>query len=138
VLIVSALPQSIFFFLQQSIANIPFPGPENSGVPASTPPTSAKSRNRDVSHFFIFNLTILNKPKSCQELNTYSALFYSCSTVPYLTIESKTFRVNLVTSIAASATLTAQSFDAFFDNDRQHHERRDRISSPETEQCIQH
>jgi hypothetical protein len=52
--------QSFDFFLQHSIADIPFSdAPEKTGVPASTPEASAKSRNKDVSQFFIYPLTIL-------------------------------------------------------------------------------
>ena len=59
-LILLAPLQSIDFFLQHAIADIPFSAPpEKTGVPASTPPTSAKNRNNEVSHLFIFNLTIL-------------------------------------------------------------------------------
>lgn len=59
--------QSFAFFLQHSIADIPFSAlPEKTDVPASTPEASAKSRNRDVSHFFIISFTILNKSKHCQ------------------------------------------------------------------------
>jgi len=59
--------KSFVFFLQHSIASIPFSAlPEKTGVPASTPEASAKSRKSDVSHFFIFNFTIWNKLKHCQ------------------------------------------------------------------------
>ncbi len=59
--------QSLVFFLQQSIADIPFSAlPEKAGVPANTPVASAKSRNSDVSQFFIFSFTILNNSKCCQ------------------------------------------------------------------------
>ena len=59
-LTVLAPPQSNAFFLQHSIADIPFSAPpEKTGVPASTPPAIAKNRNSDVSHLFIFKLPIL-------------------------------------------------------------------------------
>ena len=52
-------PQSFAFFLQHSIADIPFSAlPEKTDVAASTPEASAKSRKNDVRHFFIFNFTI--------------------------------------------------------------------------------
>src|SRR2546430_1798968 len=71
-------PQSGFFFLQHFIADIPFSAlPETSGVPASTPEASVISRNSDVRHFFIFNLTILNNSKPCQELYPSGRRFYS-------------------------------------------------------------
>jgi hypothetical protein len=59
--------QSFGFFLQHAIADIPFSAlPEKTGVSASTPEASAKSRKSDVSYFFIFNFTIWNKLKHCQ------------------------------------------------------------------------
>lgn len=59
--------QSLVFFLQHSIADIPFSAlPEKTDVPASTPLASAKSRKSDVSHFFIFNLTLFDESNSCQ------------------------------------------------------------------------
>lgn len=57
----------IFFFLQHSIADMPFAAsPEKAGVPASTPMPSAKSRKSDVSQFFIFKFTIFGKLDHCQ------------------------------------------------------------------------
>ncbi len=68
----------IFFFLQHSIADIPFSAlPEKTGVPATTPVASAKNRKSVVSHFFIFNFTVFDKSKSCQELYTSREFFYS-------------------------------------------------------------
>lgn len=68
--------QSFVFFLQHSIADIPFSAlTEKTGVPASTPEARAKSRKRDVSHFFILNFTILNKSKDCQ-VYSISQCFY--------------------------------------------------------------
>jgi len=56
--------QSLVFFLQHSIADIPFSALlVNAGVPADTPEASAKSRKSDVSQFFISNFTICNKLK---------------------------------------------------------------------------
>lgn len=58
---------SIFFFLQQSIADIPLAAlPENTEVPASMPEASAKSRKSDVSHFFIYRFTLFDTKKRCQ------------------------------------------------------------------------
>ncbi|CAN5276851.1 hypothetical protein BH10ACI1_BH10ACI1_08000 [soil metagenome] len=44
----------LFAFLQQAIIWL-FIFPECSGIPASTPPASAKTRKSDVSHFLICN-----------------------------------------------------------------------------------
>ena len=64
-LTLSAPLQSITFFLQHSIADIPFSAPpEKTGVPANTPPTSAKNRKMEVSLLFILKLTILISAKS--------------------------------------------------------------------------
>ncbi len=71
--------QSFTFFLQHSIADIPFSAlPEKTGVPANTPEASAKSRNRDVSQFFIYRFTILNKSKHCQVYSTFGKSHYLC------------------------------------------------------------
>jgi len=64
--------------LQHSIADIPFSAlPENAGVPASAPEASEKNRKSDVSHFFIYTITVLNRLKFCQEGDVRKACFYS-------------------------------------------------------------
>ena len=61
-LTLAAPPQSLTFFLQHSIADIPFSAPpEKTGVPASTLKASAESRKADVSHFFIFRFSVFGK-----------------------------------------------------------------------------
>ena len=63
--------QSIDFFLQQSIPDIPFSAlPEKTGIPAR-PPTSAKNRKMEVSLLFIFKLTILISAKSVNFIPFY-------------------------------------------------------------------
>ena len=57
---------SLFAFLQHFIIWL-FMVPECSGVPASTPPASANTTNRVVSHLFIYRFTILNLSNHCQE-----------------------------------------------------------------------
>lgn len=73
-LTVFAPSQSFAFFLQHSIADIPFSAlPEKTGVPASTPEASAKSSKSDVSYFFIFSFTIFGKLKRCQDCFSLTA-----------------------------------------------------------------
>ncbi|MDQ6786038.1 MAG: hypothetical protein M3033_04365 [Acidobacteriota bacterium] len=51
-------PQSLVFFLQHSITDIPFSALfDKDGVPANTPEASAKNRKTDVRHFFIYKIT---------------------------------------------------------------------------------
>lgn len=58
-----AAPWQFFaFFLQHSIADIPpAASPAKTGVPASTPEASAKSRKADVRYFFIFKFSVFGK-----------------------------------------------------------------------------
>lgn len=66
-LMLLALSQSIFFFLQHSIADIPFCAlPEKGVAPASAPAARAKSKNRDVSHFVIDFLRLFFLQDVCQ------------------------------------------------------------------------
>ena len=53
-LMLSDLLQSVIFFLQHSIADMPFCAlPEKGEAPASAPAARAKSKNSDVIHLFI-------------------------------------------------------------------------------------
>jgi hypothetical protein len=58
-----AAPWQFFaFFLQHSIADIPpEASPAKTGVPASTPEASARSRKADVRYFFIFKFSVFRK-----------------------------------------------------------------------------
>ncbi len=69
--------QSFVFFLQHSIADIPFSAlPEKMGVPASTPEARAKSRKSDVSHLIII-FTVFHLFNVCQvfRIRQYSNLY---------------------------------------------------------------
>ncbi len=77
--------QSFVFFLQHSIADIPFSAlPAKTGVPASKPEASANSRKSDVSQFFIRRFTICNRLKHCQVyslrifINKFFDFTYQC------------------------------------------------------------
>jgi hypothetical protein len=70
-LILSEPLQSVIFFLQHSIADMPFCAlPENGVAPASAPAASAKSKTRDVSHLFIDFLRLFLLLDTCQAIET--------------------------------------------------------------------
>ncbi len=62
-------PQSFVFFLQHSIADLPFCAlPEKGEAPASAPAARAKSKNSDVSHLFIDFLRLFLLSDVCQAI----------------------------------------------------------------------
>ena len=66
---VASADLSLLFALSQHLIMSIFS--ECKGIPATTPPASAKRRNTDVSHLFISILTIFDASTGCQQL--YSA-----------------------------------------------------------------
>lgn len=68
--------QSFVFFLQHSIADMPFCAlPEKGVAPATAPAARAKSTNSDVSHLFIDLLRLFFLSDACQVIE-------SCSYIP--------------------------------------------------------